>query len=61
MRTFLRGKDGAMAIRYGENTKVWAVRLVCEHVGGYETEWAAMGVIAGRLGMGPETLRRWVR
>lgn len=50
-----------MAIRYDENTKVRAVRLVREHVGDYETEWAAMRVIAGRLGMSPETLRRWVR
>jgi transposase len=50
-----------MAIRYDENTKVRAVRLVREHVGDYETEWAAMRAIAGRLGMSPETLRRWVR
>jgi transposase len=61
MRTFLRGKDGAMAIRYDKNTKARAVRLVREHVGDYETEWAAMKAIAGRLGMSPETLRRWVR
>jgi transposase len=50
-----------MAIRYDENTKLRAVRLVREHVGDYETEWAAMKAIAGRLGMSPETLRRWVR
>jgi transposase-like protein len=38
--------------RYG-----WSVSTV----GDYETEWTAMRVIAGQLGMSPETLRRWVR
>lgn len=50
-----------MAIRYDENTKARAVRLVREHVGDYQTEWAAIKAIAGRLGMSAETLRRWVR
>jgi transposase len=27
----------------------------------YDSEWAAMKAIAGRLGMNVETLRRWVR
>ena len=35
-----------MASRYDENTKVRAVRLVHEHAGDYETEWAAMGAPA---------------
>ena len=50
-----------MAIRYDENTKARAVRLVREHAGDYETEWSAIKAIAGRLGMSAETLRRWVR
>jgi transposase len=50
-----------MASRYDENTKARAVRLVCEHVGDYETEWAAMRAISARLGMSAETLRKWVR
>ncbi len=50
-----------MAIRYDENTKARAVRLVREHAGDYETEWAAIKAIAARLGMSAETLRRWVR
>jgi transposase len=50
-----------MAIRYDEKTKARAVRLVREHVGDYQTEWAAIKAIAGRLGMSAETLRRWVR
>jgi transposase len=39
-----------MAIRYDENTKARAVRLVREHRNDYGSEWAAMRVIAGRLG-----------
>lgn len=50
-----------MSIRYDENTKVRAVRLVREHRADYESEWAAMKAVSGRLGMNPETLRKWVR
>ena len=55
------GKDGAMPSRYDENTKARAVRLVREHADNYDSEWAAMKAIAGRLGMSAETLRKWVR
>ena len=50
-----------MSIRYDETTKARAVRLVREHRDDYESEWAAMKAISGRLGMNPETLRKWVR
>jgi len=50
-----------MASRYDENTKARAVRLVREHSGDYDTEWAAMKAISARLGMSAETLRKWVR
>ena len=50
-----------MASRCDENTKARAVRLVREHAGDYETEWAAMRAISTRLGMSAETLRKWVR
>jgi transposase len=50
-----------MASRYDENTKARAVRLVREHAGDYDTEWAAMKAISARLGMSAETLRKWVR
>ena len=50
-----------MSIRYDENTKARAVRLVREHRDDYESEWAAMKAISGRLRMNAETLRKWVR
>ena len=50
-----------MPSKYDENTKARAVRLVREHRDDYDSEWAAMKVIAGRLGMNTETLRKWVR
>ena len=36
-----------MSIRYDENTKARAVRLVREHRDDYDSEWAAMRAIAG--------------
>ena len=50
-----------MPSRHDENTKARAVRLVREHRDDYDSEWAAMRAIAGRLGMSAETLRKWVR
>ena len=50
-----------MSIRYDENIKVRAVRLVREHRDDYDSEWAAIKAISGRLGMNPQTLRKWVR
>jgi transposase len=50
-----------MPSKYDEQTKAKAVRLVTEHVDDYESEWAAINAVAGRLGMTTETLRRWVR
>ena len=50
-----------MPRRYDAETKAKAVRLVREHAGDYESEWAAMVAISARLGMTAETLRKWVR
>jgi transposase len=50
-----------MPSKYDEQTKAKAVRLVTEHIEDYDSEWAAITAVAGRLGMTPETLRRWVR
>jgi transposase len=61
MHTFFLGKEGSMPTRYDPNTKAKAIRLVREHAGDYPTEYAAITAVAGRLGMTPETLRKWLR
>ncbi len=38
-----------------------AVRMVLEHGGEHDSQWAAIRSIAGKMGCTPETLRRWVR
>ena len=38
-----------------------AVRLVLEHQGEHESQWAAIASIAAKIGCTAETLRRWVR
>src|SRR5271169_502214 len=48
--------------KYSVDMKAKAVRLVREHSGDYPSEWAAIGAVAQRLGIGSaETLRKWVR
>ncbi len=47
--------------RYSPEVRERAVRLVFEHRGDYESEWAAIGSIASKIGCTPETLRKWVR
>ena len=49
------------AKRYPAEVRERAVRLVLEHRGEYESEWAAICSIAQKCGMTPETLRKWVR
>jgi transposase len=50
-----------MPSRFDKETRAKAVRLVRDHVGDYESEWAAMKAIAARLGTSAETVRKWVR
>lgn len=50
-----------MPMKYDEQTKVKAIRLVTEHSEGYASEYEAIKAVAGRLGMNPETLRKWIR
>jgi transposase len=50
-----------MPRKYDENTKGRAVRLVVDHGEGYDSEWEAVKTVSARLGMHPETLRRWLR
>ena len=47
--------------RYSPEVRERAVRMVFEHAGEYESQWAAMGSIAGKIGCTTETLRKWVR
>ena len=47
--------------RYSPEVRERAVRLVFEHQGEYESQWAAMGSIAAKIGCTAETLRKWVR
>src|SRR6266436_4489471 len=51
----------SMLVRYDQDTKAKAVRLVREHAGDYPSEYAAISAVAGRLGMSAETLRKWIR
>ncbi len=47
--------------RYPQEMRERAVRLVQEHRGEYPSEWAAITSIAGKLGIGTEALRLWLR
>jgi transposase len=50
-----------MPVKYNQDTRAKAIRLVREHAGDYESQWAAISAVAGRLGMSAETLRKWIR
>lgn len=47
--------------RYSSEVRDRAVRLVFEHQGEHESQWAAIESIASKIGCTPETLRKWVR
>src|SRR6266487_4658719 len=47
--------------RFDRETRAKAVRLVQEHKGDYESEYAAIKAVSARLGMTAETLRMWLR
>jgi len=50
-----------MPSKWDPNVRSKAIRLVREHREDYPTEYAAITSVAGRLGMTPETLRKWIR
>ena len=47
--------------RFSPEVRERAVRIVFEHQGEHESQWAAISSIAGKIGCTPETLRNWVR
>ncbi len=50
-----------MPKQYDEDARARVVRLVQDHRGDYASEYEAIKVVAGRLGMNSETLRKWIR
>ena len=47
--------------RYPPEVRERAVRLVLEHQENYDSQWAALTSIAGKIGCTAETLCKWVR
>ena len=47
--------------RYSPEVRERAVRMVFEHQGDYDSQWAALASIASKIGCTTETLRKWVR
>ncbi len=47
--------------KYSPEVRERAVRMVFEHRGEHESQWAAIESIAAKIGCTAETLRGWVR
>ncbi len=47
--------------RYSPEVRDRSVRMVLEHQGEHDSQWAAIGSIAAKIGCTAETLRKWVR
>jgi transposase len=47
--------------KYPPELRERAVRLVLEQQGTHDSQWAAIGSIAEKMGCSSETLRKWLR
>jgi len=47
--------------RYSPEVQERAVRMVLDHEGEHDSQWATIRSIAEKMGCSPETLRKWVR
>ena len=47
--------------RFAPEVRARAIRMVLEHAGDHESQWAAIASIAEKIGCSAETLRKWVR
>jgi len=53
---------GTTSANYPPELRERAVRMVAEVKADYPSEWAAIGAVAQKLGIGSsETLRKWIR
>ena len=48
-------------IRYSDEVRSRAIRMVREHEQEYDSQWAAISSIAPKIGCSAETLRGWIR
>ncbi len=48
-------------VRFSQQQKVKAVRLVAEATPQHYSEWAAIESVASKIGASAETVRKWVR
>lgn len=49
-----------MAKRYPADLRVRATRMALERLGEYASPWAAAQALGPKLGVGAETLRKWI-